>query len=143
MKNVFLNREALLAKPKLAIEKVEISNGFVYVREMTGYEKDIWEQSMYKPAPQGNMTGTPKMNYDLSGFRAKMAVCTLCDKDGNLLFTMNDVTLLSKSLKASDLEKIAEKAQALNSVSEKDKEEILKNLGAEQEKDSSSNSAEN
>jgi hypothetical protein len=143
MKKVFLNREALLAKPKLAIEKVEISNGYVFVREMTGFEKDQWEQSLMKTAPNGNMQGQPKVNYDLSNFRAKIAVSTLCDEEGNLLFSMNDIILLNKSLKASDLEKIVEKAQAINGVSEKDKQEMLKNLEAGQGEGSNSSFAEN
>ena len=56
---------------------------------------------------------------------------------------MNDVVLLNKALKASDLEKIVDAAQKINAVTEKDKEEILKNLEADRDGSSNSSSAEN
>lgn len=143
MEKIFLNKEALLAKPKLTIEKVEISEGYVFVREMTGHEKDIWEQSMLKAAPNGNPQAAPKVNYDLANFRAKLAVSTICDEEGNLLFTMSEVHLLNKALRASDLEKIVDTAQKLNAVTDKDKEEILKNLEADRDDSSNSSSADN
>lgn len=144
MKKLFLNKEALLAKPKLAIKEVELSDGIVFVREMTGYEKDQWEQTLVKAAPNGNLQGgAPKMTYDLTSYRAKLAVATVCDEEGNLLFAMNEAVLLSKSLKASDLEKIANTAQEINAVSEKDKEAMLKNSEADPEESSTSSSAEN
>jgi flagellar motor switch protein FliG len=46
-------------------------------------------------------------------------------------------------MKASDLEKIVEEAQQMNGISDKDKKEILKNLEADLNESSSSNSAEN
>lgn len=138
-----LSKEQLLSAPILAIKEVEISIGTVLVREMTGYEKDVWEQSLMRQAPQGNKDGVTKMNLNLENFRAKLAVCTICDESGKLLFNMNDMITLSKALKASDMEKIVEAAQEINGISDKDKDEMLKNSEADPEESSNSSSAEN
>lgn len=137
-----LSRDLLLQKDDLQIEKVELSRGHVFVREMTGKEKDIWEQSMLKQTGGG---GRGKVEYEttLEDFRAKLAVVTVCDSEGNLLFKPTDVKLLNASMSASNMEKIVNVAQRLNAISEKDKDELLKNSEADQENSSSSGSAEN
>jgi hypothetical protein len=44
-----LSKEMLLTKQALKIEKVEFENGdFVYVREMTGKDRDNFELSIMK-----------------------------------------------------------------------------------------------
>lgn len=143
MNDLILSKEALLAKPALKTEEVRISKGIIFVREMTGYEKDAWENSIMKTAPNGNMTATPKLTYDLTNYRAKLAVSTICDADGTLLFSMKDIELLTKALSATDLEKIVDAAQKINAVSDKDKEDMLKNSEADHEDSSTSESAEN
>lgn len=122
--SLFLTKDLLLQRGNLHIEKVELSNGFVFVREMTGHEKDVWEQSMLK-----KIRGLKGVEYEtsLDDFRAKLAVVTLCDELGNLIFEPKDYVALSKAIRASDIEKIVETAQRINAVTEKDKEEILKN----------------
>jgi len=50
----FLGKEMLLSKASLKIEKVELSNGHVFIREMTGKEKDVWELSMVKKIRTGD-----------------------------------------------------------------------------------------
>ena len=45
--SILLSRENLLQKDELQIEKVELSRGFVFVREMTGKEKDVWEKKYH------------------------------------------------------------------------------------------------
>lgn len=142
-KSIILSRELLLQKDDLKIEKVELSRGYVFVREMTGHEKDIWEQSMLKQKPNGDRNKGIEYETTLEDFRAKLAVVTVCDVDGNLLFEPKDVKLLNKSMSATNIEKIITVAQRLNAVTEKDKEDILKNSEADQEDSSSSDSAEN
>lgn len=142
-KSIILSRELLLQKDDLKIEKVELSRGYVFVREMTGHEKDIWEQSMLKQKPNGDRNKGIEYETTLEDFRAKLAVVTVCDADGNLLFEPKDVKLLNKSMSATNIEKIITVAQRLNAVTEKDKEDILKNSEADQEDSSSSDSAEN
>ena len=122
-----LNREKLLTKEDLKIVKVDLGGeDFVYVRQMTGYERDVFERSLFEWVDDGQGGRTPQQNLD--NFRAKLAVCTLCDKEGNDLLKPGDYPKLSKSMSAAKLEKIVNAAQALNSISEEDKKDILKNL---------------
>jgi hypothetical protein len=141
MEKLVLTREALLQKDELKIEKVELTRGYVYVREMTGKEKDIWEQSLMKQKPSGNKNKMVEYEVSLEDFRAKLAIVTVCDEKGNMLFKPQDVKLLNESMSASNLDKIATAAQKLNRITEQDKEEILKNSEADQEDSSSSDSA--
>jgi hypothetical protein len=139
----FLGKEMLLSKASLKIEKVELSNGHVFIREMTGKEKDVWELSMVKKIRTGDKKNPIQYETTLENFRAKLAVVTLCNKEGDLIFGANDIEALNSAIKASDLEKIVEKAQELNAISEQDKEEILKNSDVGQEDNSSSGSVNN
>ena len=141
--NVFLTKDLLLQRDDLKIEKVELTRGYVYVREMTGSEKDRWEQSMLNQKPNGNKNAAIEYETTLEDFRAKLAVVTICDADGNLLFEAKDIKALNKAMSATNMEKIVEVAQRLNVISQKDRDELLKNSEADQEDSSSSDSAEN
>lgn len=140
---ILLTREALLQKDDLKVEKVELSKGYVFVREMTGHEKDVWEQSMLKQKPSGNKNKGVEYETTLEDFRAKLAVVTVCDADGNLLFKPEDAKVLNKMMSASNMEKIVAVAQRLNAISQEEKEEILKNSEADQTDNSNSSSVEN
>jgi len=142
-KSVLMNREALLQRDELQIEKVELTRGHVFVREMTGHEKDVWEQSMLKQKQTGNKNSPIEYETTLEDFRAKLAVVTVCDESGNLLFEPKDVKVLNKMMSASNIERIVEVAQRINAVTQKDRDDMLKNLEADQEDSSSSDSAEN
>jgi hypothetical protein len=85
------------------------------------------------------------MTYEttLEDFRAKLAVVTVCDEKGDLVFEPGDVKNLSKMMSASNLEKIVETAQRLNAITTADKEEILKNSEADLNDSSNSDSVEN
>ena len=138
----FLNRTELLKKETLKKEKVDLGDGnFVFVRQMTGHERDTFEQSLLKKTKdfKGNVT----FEQSLDDFRAKLAVCTLCDEEGKALLLPNDYSLLSQNMSAKTLETIVNAAQKLNAISEQDKEELVKNSAAGQEDNSNSGSAEN
>ena len=138
-----LNRMALLAKEKLETEKVEFENGdFVYVRQMTGHERDMFEESMIRKNKdtKGNVLS---METVLSDFRAKLASIVLCDEDGKSLLDIKDYLTLSSNMSAKRLEAITNVAQRLNAITEQDKEEIVKNSVAGQPGDSNFDSAEN
>ncbi len=140
---ILLTREALLQKDDLKIEKVELSKGYVFVREMTGHEKDIWEQSMLKQKPSGNKNKLIEYETTLDDFRAKLAVVTVCDEEGNLIFKPEDVKMLNKMMSATNIEKIVTAAQRLNAISQQDRDEILKNSEADLNDSSNSDSVEN
>jgi hypothetical protein len=138
-----LTRETLLSKEVLKIEKVEFENGdFTFVTQMTGRERDNFEQSLIKKIKdkKGQVTGFEQITED---FRAKLAVCTVCDDQGVLVFEKNDWSTLSQNISAAKLEKIVNAAQKLNAISEEDKEALVKNLEPDPENNSNSGSVVN
>lgn len=137
--SILLTRDALLQKDDLKKEKVELTKGFVYVREMTAAEKNNFEMSMLKQVRTGNVKNPVSYETSLDNYRTKLAICTVCDEEGNLLFTMKDVSLLAQSISASNLEKIVDKASEINAITKEDREEILKN--SETDLDAASNSS--
>lgn len=125
---MLVDRKNLLKRDDLKIRKVELGNGdFVYVRQMTGRERDRFEQSLVKEV---KVKGNIEYQRSLSDFRAKLAVVTICDEKGDLLLHPQDVTALSTSMSAAKLEKIVNVAQELNSITETDKEGLVKNSEA-------------
>jgi len=106
-----LDKSKLLEREKLQVEKVEFENGdFVYVRQMTGHERDVFERSLYV------MDANNKPTTKLEDFRAKLAVVTLCDETGKSLLEPRDFMALSNAMSASKLEKIVNAAQKLNAI---------------------------
>ena len=138
----FLKRTDLLKKEKLTIEKVYLGEeDFVFVRQMTGRERDRFEQSLMKEVE--GKKGRKTLERSLDDFRAKLAVNTACDAQGTNIFEPNDYETLSQNMSAARLEKIVNKAQELNHISEEDKEDLVKNLEDGQSEDSTSDSAVN
>jgi hypothetical protein len=137
-----LNRENLLTKEELQIVKVDLGKDeFVYVRQMTGRERDKFEQTLLKRThdKKGKVTGYEQA---LDDFRAKLAVNSVCDEQGNLLLKSEDYPQLSQMMSAARLEKIVNESQKLNAISEEDKEELVKNSEAAPGGNSSSDSVE-
>ena len=123
-----LTREKLLAKELLKIEKVDLGNEeFVYVRQMTGRERDQFEQSMLK-----EVKGPNGIDYQRSmkDFRAKVVVYTACDETGKLLLESRDIEVLSTSMSAAKISKIVDIAQRINAITDQDRESLLKNSEA-------------
>jgi hypothetical protein len=136
-----LNREGLLKKQALKIEKVELEGEeFVYVRQMTGRERDAFEQSLMaeKKDKKGNVT----YERSLGDFRAKLAVHTICDDKGINQLEPEDYPILSQNMSAARLELIVNRSQELNSISAQDKENLIKNSDAAPSEDSISDSVE-
>jgi hypothetical protein len=138
-----LTKDLLLQKEKLEIEKVEFDNGdYVYVRQMTGHERDMFEQSMLRKNRdgKGNVLSVETVMDD---FRSKLAAITLCDEEGKSLLSANDYAVLSNNMSAKRLEKIINISQKLNAITEEDKEAIVKNSKPGVEDNSSFASVEN
>lgn len=89
----------------------------VYVRTMTGAERDAFEVSC--------MAGKSG-NSNLANFRARLCAVCLCDEQGNRLFTDADADALGKK-NAAALERIREAAQKLNKIGAADVDELTKN----------------
>ena len=137
-----LDRKALLKKEELQVVKVDLGKDeFVYVRQMTGRERDTFEQSLIKEVK--GKDGEATYERSLQDFRAKLAVCTLSNEKGESLLEPGDYELLSMSMSAARLEKIVNEAQKINKISEEDKDALTKNLGGGQPANLSSDSASN
>lgn len=136
-----LDRKALLSKEKLEIVKVDLGGDrIIYVKQMTGTERDKFEKSLLKEKTdkKGVIVGFDQAT---DNFRAKLAVCTACDAEGNLLLNPEDAERLGQVMSAYTLEKIVNAAQKLNAISAEDKEELVKNSVTAQDDNSSSGSA--
>lgn len=135
-----LTREKLLAKQKLQIEKVDLEgNDYVYVREMTGHERDEYEQALIRV--RNNPDGTMTRESTFEDFRAKLLVRTLCDKDGNNLLQPTDVATLAHHIKGSWQSKLYDKAQELSKIGKEELERLAKNSADVPSDDSGSDSA--
>lgn len=138
-----LSKTELLKKQELKKEKVIVDRSekgeeeFVYVREMTGREKDDFEQSLIKYDEKDPSS----YERSLKDFRAKIAVFTMCDENGNLLLEYRDYEVLSQHMSAKRLGLIVDAAQALNKISEEEKKRLLKNFVAGKTGNSTSASA--
>lgn len=138
-----LSRKKLLEKQKLRIEKVNLKDGdFVYVKEMTAGERDLFEKSILK-AKFGDDGEFKGVDQSFDNYRAKLAVITICDENSNLLLSPEDYKELANNIGAHCLEEIINKAQELNAISPKDKKNLLKNSKAGQVVNSSLDSVEN
>jgi len=141
-KGKILDKNALLSKEELEIVEVDLGKDeFVYVRQMTGHERDTFEKLLARKFK--NEKGKYDYEMTLEDFRAKLAVHTVCDAEGVLLLQPTDYPKLSNSMSAARLEKIINVAQRINAISEEDKEELVKNLDADLVGNSSSDSVEN
>ena len=125
-KKLFLDKAHLQKKEELKIVEVDLGNNvFVCVREMSGHERGSFENLLYTIS--SNRKGEITTEKHLEDFRAKLAVCTVCDEKGKLLLTVRDYAQLSRNMSAFRLEKIADAASKLNAITEADKEGLTKN----------------
>ena len=117
----FLTKEALLAAvKKLPIERVDLPelSGHVFVRGMSGVERDAWERSL--------VVGRGKrQTYNLDNVRARLSVRCLCDEQGARTMGDDDADALG-GLRVDSLNKIFEVAQRLSGVSDQDVEDLGK-----------------
>lgn len=125
-----LTRDAILQAQDLPRELVEVPQwgGSVYVRALTGAERDAFETSIVEQ--RGKST---KMN--LKNIRAKLVALTVVDEEGNRIFSDSDASALGKK-SAAALDKAFEVAQRLSGLRPEDVEELSKNFGSDQSEDS-------
>lgn len=111
-----LTREQILTSQDLKKTRVPVPEwgGDVFVRMMTGTERDAFEEMIFKA------------NGSNVGVRAKLAALTIIDENGQRLFTDEDVdTLGAKS--AAALDRVFTEAQRLNGFTEQDIQDLEKN----------------
>lgn len=140
-KKSLVSREILLTKQAYKYEDIEIEGiGTIRVRELSGKAMEDYQQSMM--VVEKDEKGVIKrMSQTMDNFRAKLAVATICDENGDPLLSKNDYAKFADSINATSLSKIVEVAQRINGMTEKEKDELTKNLEAVQSDNSTSVSA--
>lgn len=118
-----LNRAAILTGARLATERLYVPewNGDVFVRELTGAERDSWEGSIL------DADGKPRGDL-MRNARARLAVLSLVDEQGTRLFGEVDAEALGKT-SARALARVFEVAARLSGLTAGDLEELEKNSG--------------
>lgn len=112
-----LSKDNILSASDLPNEEVPVPEwgGSVFVRTMSGIERDAFEQSIVDSKKRG-----------LVNVRARLAVQVVCDSAGSRIFTDADADALGrKSGKA--LDRIFDVAQRLSGIGAKDVESLEKN----------------
>jgi len=120
-----LSAGAILAQTELVRERVECPEwgGHVYMRALTGDERDDWEASILaEPDKKGNRKVIMK------GARARLCALATCDAGGAPLYTMQDAPQLGR-LNAQALARCFDVGTRLSGLTEDDMEELMGNLG--------------
>lgn len=140
MKKKVFNREDILGISDIKIVEVSIPEwglgATVWVRGMTGAERDKYDADMFQPL-SGKKPEASDRILNLSNLRAKLCSMTICDEDGKRLFTTKDVQALSQK-SAAALQRIFVVAQRLSGISEEEVEGLAKELEERPFEDSAS-----
>ena len=118
-----LDRAAILAADDLPIAKVRVPQwgGIVYVRSMTGKERDAFEAEQYR----ANVEHGDPLSENM---RARLVVLCLVDKDGKREFSDSDEDIeLVGAKSAASLDLVFSAAAKLNGLSSADVEELAGN----------------
>jgi hypothetical protein len=122
-----LTKDQILESSDLKNEAVEVPEwgGTVYVRTMTGTDRDQFESSMVSVGADGSRKA------DMSNLKAKLIALTIVDEAGNRLFEASDVDRLGLK-SAAAIERVFAAAQGLNGLGAKAEVEAVKNSKANQ-----------
>lgn len=120
-----LSREEILGVKDFDVEEVNVPEwgGAVYVRPMTGRDRDKTEAEMFADGNRESEGVDPKCLYDR---RARIVARTLCDKEGNLLFSDSDIGPLSEK-SGIVLDLLYEKGMAISKWTDDEIEAVKKN----------------
>jgi len=114
----YLNRDDILAVQDIKIEEVEVPEwgGSVYVKGMTGTERDQFESSIVQQRGKSH-------NVNMVNIRAKLSSQAICDRAGKRLFSDADVKALGAK-SATALQRVFDVAQRLSGITSEDVEEL-------------------
>jgi hypothetical protein len=118
---VQLGRDLILQAKDLPMERVDVPEwgGFVYVRTLTGMERDRFEAD--------SLAGKGKDRHvSLRNIRARLVVLATCNERGERIFVDADVDAIGRKSSAA-LDRIFSVAQRLSRVSDDDVEDLAKN----------------
>ena len=125
-KSTLLTRDQILQARDITAQLVEVPEwgGSVWVRGLTGSERDDYEASLIKGRGRNR-------DVNLHNMRAKL-VCRACvisdEPEAGRVFSDDDAGVLAKK-SAAALERVFTVAQKLSGLTEADVEELSKELG--------------
>ena len=119
-----LSRAEILAAQDMKLEAIEVPEwgGTVYVRNMTGKARDAFERSRFK------MVGD-KFEVIHANTRASLLAVSICNAQGQLLFTPEDIEALGEK-NGAILDRLFDVAQRLSGLRKEDVEARIKNLNS-------------
>lgn len=120
-KNQIFGKEDVLKKEFVAIPEWGDGSSGLFVREMTGRERDSYDNSLFDAAAAGEKL------FSSDNFRAKLVAATACDENDRLVFDFSDVSILGQR-SGKVIGRLYDVAKKLNGIGEKEMKEIVKNL---------------
>jgi hypothetical protein len=115
-----LSREEILGAKDSVMELVPVPEwgGEVYVRGLTGAERDRYEATILRQKGK-------RREVVLEDLRAKLAVVAICTEQGDQVFTQADIAALSRK-SAAALQRVFTVASRLSGLSDEDVESLVK-----------------
>jgi NTP pyrophosphatase (non-canonical NTP hydrolase) len=116
-----LSRDDILAAEDLPRKEIEVPEwkGSVFVRGLTGEERDEFEHQIYS-------TNGDEKKLNMKNMRARLLSITLCDGQGKRLFTDADIEQLGKK-NGDVLTRLFLIAQSLSGLGADDVKKLAKN----------------
>lgn len=116
-----LTKDQIFEIKDLQVELVDVPEwgGQVYVRGMSGSERDAFEASVV------DLRGSAQ-KVNMQNIRARLVSLTACDQEGNRLFSDSDIIELGKK-SAIALQRIFDVAQRLSGLSKEEMNLLEKN----------------
>lgn len=124
-----LTKEQILAAKDLNTETVSVPEwgGDVVIRELTGSERDTFEQTTY-------VRNGKNFEVNMKDMRARLCSMCIVDADGKRMFSDGEIKSLSgKSSRA--LDRVFSACSKLNGLGKDDQDELSKNSVAAQTDD--------
>jgi hypothetical protein len=124
-----LNKKSLFEKQVIKMEKIIVNEegDYVFVKEMSAKERAWYESQIIHYGTDDN--GKMKVTQTMDRYKTKLAISTICDSKGVLLFTMDDMDLI-ETLNGNLIQEVIEVASRLNKMDEKALETEVKNSEA-------------
>jgi len=122
---MILDRDSILSADDMPRELVSVPEwgGDVYVRSMSGFERDAFEASL-------TVDKTSDKAVNMRNIRARLGALCMVGEDGQRLFSDKDVDALGRK-SARALDRVFDVAQRLNGLRNEDVEEMAGNSDAE------------
>lgn len=119
----FRDAEEIFAVDDIKFEVISVPEWKTRIRlkTMTGLERDKWENSFRE-------TRNGKTKENLTNFRARMVAAVAVDQNGNKMFGTDRAVLRLGTKSVKGLQRVFNKAQEMNGLSDKDVEEMTEDF---------------